>query len=67
MRTQKFRCQRHGEFEVDLEYGQDAPIWCPIYKDGTKVPCGEKLTKLFRDVPNIQFRGSGFYVNDKEK
>ena len=67
MRTQTFHCKGHGEFEIDLERNQEPPIWCPIYKEGTNVPCGTKLTKKY-SVPAIAFQGSGFYKTDnKEK
>ena len=61
-----FRCRTHGEFEVDLEYRQEPPMWCPIYKEGTYEPCGIKLTKRY-PIPAISFKGSGFFVNDNKK
>lgn len=68
MRTLKFRCSTHGEYEIDLRDGQESPKWCIIYKNGTNEPCGERLLKLFRFAPNIRFVGSGFYSTDnKEK
>ena len=67
MRTMRFRCEEHGEYEIDLQDRQESPEWCIIYKTGANIPCGKQLTKLFRFVPNIRFVGSGFYINDKEK
>ena len=64
MRTLRFECPEHGQYEIDLQYGQEAPKWCVIYKTGTNEPCGKTLTKLFKFVPNIRFKGSGFYKND---
>ena len=62
-----FRCRTHGEFEVDLKYRQEPPIWCPIYKAGANEPCGIKLTRRY-SIPAISFKGSGFFINDnKEK
>jgi len=65
MRTMTFECQTHGTFEVDLQDGQDPPIWCPIYVKG-RTPCGEVLKRRY-DVPAIQFRGSGFYSTDNRR
>ena len=68
MRTMRFRCEEHGEYEIDLKDGQNAPKWCTIHQAGTNRPCGRQLTKLFHFAPNIRFIGSGFYSNDsKEK
>jgi len=67
MRTMKFRCEIHGEYEIDLEYGEEPPEGCIMNINGTDKPCGTRLTRIYY-VPNIRFVGSGFYVNDnKEK
>jgi len=66
MRTMIVVCPVHGQYEIDLEKGQNLPNWCVIYKEGTNEPCGRKLTRKYT-VPAISFKGSGFYVNDKEK
>ena len=66
MRTQIFVCPVHGQYEIDLERGQNPPKWCVIYKEGTSEPCGKNLTRKYT-VPAIRFLGSGFYANDKEK
>ena len=62
MKTQEFKCSKHGKFEVDLEPGQDAPIWCPIYVSG-KTPCGERLKRVY-SVPSVHYKGGGFYSTD---
>ena len=66
MRTQIFVCPVHGQYEIDLERGQNPPKWCVIYKEGTSEPCGRKLTRKYT-IPAIRFKGSGFYTNDKDK
>ena len=37
-----------------------------FYKEGTNEPCGRKLNRKYT-VPALSFKGSGFYVNDKDK
>ena len=59
-----FKCPVHGQYDIDLETGQDPPKWCVIYREGTNEPCGIRLKRIY-SVPNIRFIGSGFYVNDK--
>ena len=66
MRTLRFRCKEHGEYEIDLQDGQEAPKWCIIYKHGTNEPCGRLLTRKYF-APNIRFVGSGFYSNDNKE
>jgi len=61
-----FVCPEHGEFDIILESGQEAPIWCPIYKTGTTEPCGIKLKRIY-SVPYIRFKGSGFFSTDNKK
>ena len=67
MRTLRFRCEEHDEYEIDLRDGQEPPKWCVIKEPGADIPCGRNLTRIYF-TPNIRFVGSGFYVNDnKEK
>lgn len=64
MRTMDFECPVHGQLEITLlERGQDIPIWCPIYKDGTREPCGKRLKRIY-SVPAVHYRGNGFYKTD---
>lgn len=66
MKTMDFICPVHGKFEVLLEHEQEPPIWCPIYRDGTRIPCGKRLKKVW-SVPSVHYKGSGFYTTDKER
>jgi predicted nucleic acid-binding Zn ribbon protein len=50
-----------------LKYKEEEPEKCILLEAGTDIPCGTRLTKLFRYAPNIRFVGSGFFINDKEK
>ena len=64
MKTIEFECETHGRFEVDLEHGQEPPIWCPIYKT-IGLPCGKLLKRVY-SVPNVHFNGEGFTKTSRQ-
>ena len=42
--------------------------WLHSYKDKPKcIECGGKLKRLYSGRVGLQFKGSGFYVNDYKK
>jgi len=57
-----YRCDKCGEvFEVESlirELGYDTP--CPKCKS-------LKVHRIITQAPQVQFKGSGFYINDKDK
>jgi predicted nucleic acid-binding Zn ribbon protein len=53
MKEFDYKCSK-CEKEMTLEAGKKAR-WC----------CGRRMRRLY-PIPTIQFKGSGFYINDKE-
>jgi predicted nucleic acid-binding Zn ribbon protein len=58
-----FRCSKCGRV-VQLDHGFDEPHPITHRKLAGAESCGGNLVRIF-DVPNIIFRGSGWYCKDK--
>ena len=56
MPVYEYRCPKCGEFEVEQRITEDALTSCP--------ECGAEVKKLIPRKMHIQFKGSGFHVND---
>jgi predicted nucleic acid-binding Zn ribbon protein len=57
------RCEEHGKMEI-TKRSSECPKWCFVPIE-TGI-CNKPLKRIW-DVPNIHFKGSGFYQTDKEK
>lgn len=51
-----FNCPNHGVIEIQQSLKEPLPTKCP--------ECGAKLTRKYT-VPNVVYRGSGFFSTDK--
>lgn len=54
----EYQCAKHGRFEVIRKFSDPPLAVCPT--------CGKPVQKL-PSAPAIQFKGSGWYVNDYAK
>ena len=54
----EYQCPQCGRFELIRKFSDEPLSSCPT--------CGKKIQKLF-SAPAIQFKGSGWYVNDYAK
>jgi putative FmdB family regulatory protein len=51
-----FKCDRHGEFDLELRMMDERPKACPN--------CGRPIKRVFH-AQNIVYRAGGFRVTDK--
>lgn len=60
MFTYTWRCKNKHEFETTNLKPNQKPLKCPHCKS-------RQITKIIVSAPTVQFKGSGFYINDKDK
>ena len=60
MKVYDVECRVHGKYELVLHPDTDVKL-CQIRINGK--PCNEPLKRLY-PVPNVHYKGTGFYKTD---